>query len=126
MSSRSRGNKFELEVKKMYEERGYLVERALAKLVWIPGRKVPISQSHDFFGLWDLVAVREGGLPIWIQVSTTNEVATKRKQLTTSYFPTGAGMCLLYARDVGASRRQFRVYNRSTGYMTYTIDKVED
>jgi Holliday junction resolvase-like predicted endonuclease len=55
MSSRTKGNAYELKSRKMLEKDGYLVEKANARILWIGGR--PISKHHDFFGLFDLIAV---------------------------------------------------------------------
>lgn len=119
MSSRSRGNSFEMEARKLFESKGYQVERALAKLIWIPGRRVPISQSHDFFGLWDLIAKKLDERTFWIQVTTTNELSKKRKQMSASILPFNKWDCgLIYARSVNGGPKHFDVYYHLDGFKT--------
>lgn len=126
MSARSRGNAFEVEVKKIYEAAGYQVERALAKLIWIPGRKFPISQSHDFFGLWDLIAKKKGEPTYWIQVTTINELSKKRKQMAASRFPLDSmDVGKIYARMIGVRPAHFRVYSHYDNYGCYNIQNVK-
>ena len=52
-----RGKYYEAKSKKRLEEGGWIVEKAIPKVIWIKGR--PISMHHDFFGLFDLIAVYE-------------------------------------------------------------------
>ena len=55
-TNRQKGNYYEKKSKELLEKKGYMVERASAKLIWIGKR--PICKSFDFFGLFDLIAVR--------------------------------------------------------------------
>lgn len=114
MSARDRGNAYEKEVKAILEEKGYVVERALPKLVWIPGRKAPISQSHDFFGCWDLIAKKAGERTLWIQVSTWEHFSDKRKQIVKAGFPINHDVdcCAIFSRmrgGKGGGKPHYRV-----------------
>jgi len=68
-SKKAIGAYYENKAKKMLEAEGYIVERALPKTVWIPGKggRRPISIHHDFFGLFDLIAIKEKEVR-WIQI----------------------------------------------------------
>jgi len=59
MTTRQKGNYYELKSKALLEKQGFSVERALAKVIWIGKR--PISMHHDFFGLFDLIAINSRG-----------------------------------------------------------------
>lgn len=65
---KSRGTGAEDRSKKLMEERGYQVEKARAKVVWIHGR--PISLPYDFFGAFDLICVKETDF-VMIQVKSS-------------------------------------------------------
>jgi Holliday junction resolvase len=69
-SNRAKGNYYEKKSKDFLESKGYQVERALAKIFWLHGR--PISQHHDFFGLFDLIAVKEEEV-LFVQVKFEGE-----------------------------------------------------
>lgn len=71
MTSKSKGTYYEMKSKKYMEAGGCVVERALAKVVWIHGR--PISIKHDFFGLFDLICVDKLGEVWFIQVKYKGE-----------------------------------------------------
>lgn len=60
MSNREAGNRFEKRIEQYLISLGFAVERARAKIIWIPGQggqRRPISTSHDIFGCVDLVGV---------------------------------------------------------------------
>jgi len=84
-SAREKGNELERKAKAELEAQHYRVERALAKIVWIPGpggKRRPISQAHDFFGAFDLIAVKRGQQR-WVQVcmdaGNDNVIVRRRK-----------------------------------------------
>lgn len=89
----AKGKRLELAIKAHLEAEGWLVETAPKVTVWIwnpkLGAKVPISTRHDFFGVWDGVAVRQDARRFY-QVTTVNNVAHKRRKIQLSYFPTRA------------------------------------
>lgn len=75
MSSKSKGDYYERKAQAQLEAEGYEVERAHAKVVWIPdgkGGRRPISQHHDFFGKFDLIAVKKDEVR-FIQVKFLDE-----------------------------------------------------
>lgn len=93
----AKGKRLELQIRAYLESRGWLVETAPKVLVWayVPakGAKVPMSRRHDFFGVWDGVAVTidpfHDGERIFYQVTTLAHVARKRNNIAASPFPTG-------------------------------------
>jgi hypothetical protein len=115
MSTRDKGNRWEKEVKAILESQGYVVERALPKFVYIPGRKFPISQSHDFFGAWDIIAKLSGEKTLWIQVSSWDNASTKRKQVEDFPATEGFDECAIWARVEGRNGH-FRIMYRRNGY----------
>ena len=71
MSSKSKGNAFEVKVRKYLEANGFTVDRARATLkrLFIPG-KAPmfVSGANDFFGCADLVGVHPAkGYTLFVQ-----------------------------------------------------------
>ena len=70
MSTNSKGTYYEKKSMDILEKRGYRVERALPKVIWVKGR--PLSIHHDFFGLFDLIAVRPDGM-LFVQVKYYGE-----------------------------------------------------
>jgi hypothetical protein len=104
VSSRSRGNAYEKEVKDILVGQGFIVEKALPRLVWIPGRRVPISSSHDFFGCWDLVAKKKGHKTLWVQVSTWEHMSHKRTQVKDFPWFEDVDVCAIYARVRGGGK----------------------
>lgn len=85
-SNRARGNAFEKRIQEYLESIGYAVERARAKIIWIPGGIVngkkqlrPISTSHDHFGCCDLIGIHPDR-PFTIFIQTTLGSLTGRKE----------------------------------------------
>lgn len=115
MSKRSKGNTYEKEVQRILESEGWLVERALPKFVYIPGRKFPISTSHDFFSAWDLVCKKANNPTLWVQVSTWEHASTKREQVKNFPWTPGVDLCAIYARVRGRGAH-FKVLYAHHGY----------
>jgi hypothetical protein len=74
MSRRATGRKHENTVAKIYESRGYAVERARASATYIPQLKRIVSVPHDFFGVFDLIAVSPEGQIKFIQVTADSKI----------------------------------------------------
>jgi len=66
MSTKQKGNYYEMRSKAQLENRGYKVERAMPRVLWLPGRR-PICTHHDFWGAFDLIGVSTTG-SIFVQV----------------------------------------------------------
>jgi len=78
MSAKSKGTQYEKEVEKILQAEGWITERARPLYSFIGPGKI-ISQRHDFFTLWDLLAVRSG-LPMrCVQVTVWENVSSKIK-----------------------------------------------
>lgn len=94
MDKRAKGKRLEKMASAILEVEGYFVERANPKLMFIGPGKV-ISQSHDFFGKWDLICVPKSKLHTkklrafirFIQVSVWETLSMKLKQVKD--FPQG-------------------------------------
>jgi hypothetical protein len=89
---KSKGTGAEDRSKALMESRGYQVEKARAKVVWIKGR--PISLPYDFWGAYDLICVKEEGfLIIQVKSSSTGRVdahlAEARKKMLAVRAPPG-------------------------------------
>lgn len=78
MSAVSKGNKIELEAKKTLEYFGWSVFRQHRKPIFMKGKMITIGA--DIFGV-DLIAKKAGLRSAWIQVSTIQNVAAKKKQI---------------------------------------------
>lgn len=62
---RALGRRNELRVKKYYESQGFIVQLAPTSRKW--------QNNQDFFGLFDGVALRSGGLLRWFQCKTNRK-----------------------------------------------------
>ena len=109
MSARSKGSQLEKLAQAILEDQGYMVERALPKIVWIfkDGRRQPISTSHDFFGGLDLIALHPERMPRLIQITTPTNLSAKRKKLA-GFSPFGCNVEVWIWK--GGRGRHFRVY----------------
>jgi Holliday junction resolvase-like predicted endonuclease len=67
---KGKGAYYERKALKLLESEGWLCERARAITVWIKGQ--PRSIKHDFFGLYDIIAVKARKLR-FIQVKFLGE-----------------------------------------------------
>ena len=76
-----------------YENRGFSVQTAGAVLMWIPGRKFPISKKEDMFGTYDGMAVhREHGIHMYQATIGVGARISERKGKVAqmaSLFPSG-------------------------------------
>jgi hypothetical protein len=94
--------------KRYFEATGCLVETAPNVVRWVPKTvevsepgaigvgyvkdttMVPRSQRHDFFGIWDVIAVRYTGR-CFVQVTDSAHMSARRQKVLASRFPcTGA------------------------------------
>jgi len=68
---KAKGDRAEVRAKKELEAEGFLVERAHGIPVWVgPGRC--ISKHHDFFGVFDLWAIRRDCVRL-VQITTSDK-----------------------------------------------------
>jgi len=80
MSTRSRGNAFEKKVIEHWTGRGWLCERALAKLVAIgPGRF--ITQAHDFYGCFDFIGLHPKAMQVALIQVTIGEASHRMAKI---------------------------------------------
>lgn len=91
-AAEAKGKRLELQIRAYLESRGWLVETAPKVMVWIwnpvKGARAPISTRHDFFGVWDGMAVNEqSAMRSLYQVTTLAHVARKRNKIHDSGFP---------------------------------------
>ena len=107
-NTRAKGKRLEKKARSILEFDGWLVEQANPKLCFIGPGKV-ISKAHDFFGCWDLVAVRNY-LIKWVQVSTWEHKSDKIKQV--SGFP-NAGIQEIWAWFSKGKNSHFRILSRT-------------
>ena len=77
-NSYQKGNKYELEVKKYLESQGWIVFKQHRKPVYI--NKKMIMLGCDIFGC-DIVAKKVDCKPLWVQVSTTDNLHKKIQQV---------------------------------------------
>lgn len=81
MTDNDLGNELEKLVASYYTSRGYEVERPGRKVIWITdaktGRRRPISKRNDFFGLFDIIAIRGHKQVRFDQVTTAKASGTK-------------------------------------------------
>lgn len=78
MNSKQKGSGYEREVKEYLEAQGYSVFRVHRKPIFIAGRM--LTKGADIFGC-DLVAKKAYQKPLWIQVSTIENLSKKKKQV---------------------------------------------
>lgn len=78
MKSVVKGNTFEKEVKEYLEKNGWEVFRQHRKPMFIAGRM--ITAGADIFGC-DLVAKKLSFKPLWVQVSTFENIGHKKEQV---------------------------------------------
>lgn len=68
--SKKKGDTIEGRAKRILEGMGYAVEKARPVRAWVDGRV--ISKAHDYWGAFDLIAVKPGARILFVQVSTMN------------------------------------------------------
>lgn len=99
---KSSGTDAENRSKELMESKGYQVEKARAKVVWIKGR--PISLPYDFFGAFDLMCVKEDGfLLIQVKSSKVKEsylhLAEARKKIQAVRAPPGTRLLHVWIKN---------------------------
>lgn len=113
MSTRTKGNQYENEVKAILERDGWVVEKARAYLVWIKGRA--LAKAHDFFGSWDLIAKKVNEPTLWVQVSTWEHASDKRKQVQDFPSTDNVDICAIYGRK-GGRGAHYRILYKHKDY----------
>lgn len=112
-NKRQKGKELVKKVKQILEAEGYMVQVCNPKLMFIGKGKV-ISREEDFFGRWDIVAAKQVKLGSpensvrWIQVSTFENLAAKKKQVTG--FPLGPHSQEIWCWLPGGKNGHFRVF----------------
>lgn len=81
-NSRQKGNTFENKIKEYLISLGYRVDKARAKLLWLPDRKFPISSPCDLLEFADLIAVHPNRpYTLFIQATINpSNVSVRRKK----------------------------------------------
>ena len=79
MNKRKKGNKYETEVQRFFENQGYIIHRARSS-GFKSGNRF-LSRSNDVFGVFDLIAKKKDNQTVWIQVSTGSRYAEKIKKI---------------------------------------------
>lgn len=119
MNAKKKGKILEKKARNILESQGYHVEQANPKLIYIPKQKRMISKAHDFFGLFDLIAVppEPQGTVRFIQVSIWDNRAEKAKKLTVANFPKPGSLrqeLWLYLQQ--GRNSHFRISNHSENF----------
>lgn len=97
----AKGQRLERLVRHDLEAQGARVESAPKVVVWkrdveaeeggaAAGARRPLTVRHDFFGVWDMLAVMPDGRRCMVQVTTLENVAHKRRKILASGFPATA------------------------------------
>jgi hypothetical protein len=79
MKTRTKGNKYELEVQKILEQYGYVCHRAYPSSYRV-GSKI-FARSNDILGCFDIIAKKKDSPTLWIQVSTGPRKSEKQKKI---------------------------------------------
>ncbi len=108
MSSVSKGNAYEIEVKKTLEMYGWKVFRQHRKPIFINGKMITIG--CDIFGC-DLVGKMTGTKPLWIQVSTPENLSAKKKQVE--------------EHPINIGYETYEIWSRVNGKREYEIHRLE-
>lgn len=118
-----KGNKFELEAKKTLEALGWKVFRQHRKPLFINGKMITVGA--DIFGS-DLVAKAVGNKPLWIQVSTAENLAAKKTQMMEHPINLEYEHYEIWIRLAG--KKEFQVYRLryTTIPSGYTWDKLPE
>ena len=109
MSAVSKGNGFELEVKKILENDGWTVFRQHRKPMFMKGKMITVGA--DVFGC-DIIAKRQSDLTLYIQVSTRKNKSEKIKQVRVFPWNTLHEKLQLWLRTDG--KREFEVFEYPT------------
>ena len=119
----AKGRRLQRMAKAYYESLGARVEIARNGVLWLPsktgGGRFPISQRHDYFGLWDLLLAWPDGRRGFVQVTTYDGTRERRTKILDAKFPaTGEDTILGYE-----GQKTFRVL-RGPGF-TLTSERVK-
>lgn len=76
MSTRSKGRRNENRTRALLEAEGWLVEQVKGSSKW--------NASVDFFGLFDIIAVKPNDI-LWVQVKTNRNASPHDRQLISSF-----------------------------------------
>lgn len=115
LNASAKGRKLVQLAKAILEAQGCRVEVAANQVRWIPRKTgpgmTPISVHHDFFEVWDLLAVfpkrRRRLVRAFFQVTTLPEASRRREKIIASDFPVMPEDAIL--AWVGGRGRHFRV-----------------
>jgi hypothetical protein len=88
-NTRARGNEFQDRCAGYLTAQGYAVhnQKTVARALPIKGKIVWVSQRQDLFGAFDLVAVRAGEKPRFIQVTLDSGVSKRVKEVNGITWP---------------------------------------
>jgi hypothetical protein len=103
--STTKGNGYEIEVRKYLESEGWTVFRQHRKPMFINGRMITVGA--DIFGC-DMVAKLPANLTKWIQVSTVENKSAKEKQVCQFHWDPGHESLELWLRVKG--KKVYRVF----------------
>jgi len=85
MSDRTKGAALEKRVQLYLQTNGYLVDRARSSVVWVPnkqGGRFPVSRRVDFFGAFDLIALKRQRPVRLVQVTTSDSRSHRRAKVS--------------------------------------------
>lgn len=91
MSTVSRGADLERRARAVLEHDGYATERAPKVLSWASG--APRTMQHDFFGCFDLIALRCDRPVLLVQITVRSEMRRRERKVeafATQYAPDSA------------------------------------
>jgi hypothetical protein len=103
LKTTTKGNQFEIEVKKHWESEGWTVFRQHRKPMFINGRMITVGA--DVFGC-DMICKKKGERTAWLQVSTIENKSAKEKQVIIYPWDTQAEDVELWLRVKG--RKAYR------------------
>ena len=125
MSAVSKGNAYEIEVKKTLESYGWKVFRQHRKPLFMPGKfgKPPrmITIGADIFGS-DLVCKMKGTKTLWVQVSTPENLSAKKTQMTEHPINTQYENYEIWSRVSG--KKEFEIH-RAVTLDTGSVDWIK-
>lgn len=105
----AQGKRYELEVRRILEKEGWEVEQAINKTIWVGPGKI-ISVAHDFFGLFDLMAVRNSSPAIlFVQVTVWEKIAPRINKIKAGSPAWKEIPCAIYARIRNGRQAHYRV-----------------
>lgn len=94
-SSKAKGRRVEKLCEKALLDLGYQVELASPKFIPVgPGRI--ISKSHDFFGVFDIIAFKTHCPPLLIQVTMSDKNIAEKKRKIEDFPVSDSTICQLW------------------------------